>query len=47
MLITTVGIIKVIAKRKYHAAKETREIFHRCNVELIVVEIEVENFSIH
>ena len=47
MLITTVGIIKVIAKRKYHAAKETREIFRRCNVELIVVENEVENYSKH
>ena len=45
MLIISVGINKVIAKKKYHAAQETREMFKHAGVELVVVEDEVEHYS--
>ena len=45
MLIISVGITKVIAKKKYHAAQETREMFNRADVELVVVENKVENYA--
>ena len=45
MLIISVGITKVIAKKKYHAAQETREMFNHAGVELIVVEDKVEQYS--
>ena len=45
MLIISVGIIKVIAKKKYHAAQETREMFIHAGVELVVVEDEVEQYE--
>ena len=45
MLIISVGINKVIAKKKYHAAQETREMFKHAGVELVVVEDKVEHYS--
>ena len=45
MLIISVGITKVIAKKKYHAAQETRDMFRQAGVELAVVEDEVEQYS--
>ncbi len=46
MLIISVGITKVIAKKKYHAAQETRDMFRQAGVELAVVEDEVEQYSV-
>ena len=45
MLIISVGITKVVAKKKYHAAQDTRDMFLQAGVELIVVEDEVEDYS--
>ena len=45
MLIISVGITRVIAKKKYHAAQETREMFKHASVELVVVEDEVEQYA--
>ena len=45
MLIISVGITKVIAKKKYHAAQETRDMFQQAGIELAVVEDEVEQYS--
>ena len=45
MLIISVGITKVIAKKKYHAAQETREMFKHAGIELVVIEDKVEQYS--
>jgi len=45
MLIISVGITKVIAKKRYHAAQDTRDMFQQARVELVVVEDEVEQYS--
>lgn len=45
MLIISSGIKKVVAKRKYHAAQETREMFKDGGVELVVLEDTVENYT--
>ncbi|MBF0289954.1 MAG: cytidine/deoxycytidylate deaminase family protein [SAR324 cluster bacterium] len=45
MLIVSVGIKKVIAKRRYHAAQETREMFKKADVELVVIEDKVEQYT--
>ena len=45
MLIISVGIKKVIAQKKYHAAQETRDMFRQADVELVVVADEVEQYS--
>ena len=45
MLIISVGITRVIAKKKYHAAQDTRDMFRQARVELVVVEDEVEHYS--
>ena len=46
MLIISVGITKVVARKKYHAAQETREMFQQARVELRVVEQRVEQYSL-
>jgi dCMP deaminase len=38
------GIKRVVAKRKYHAAQESRELFSKANVELETLEDVVENY---
>jgi dCMP deaminase len=45
MLIISVGITKVIAKKRYHAAQDTRDMFQQASVELVVIEDEVEQYS--
>ncbi|MBU2510590.1 cytidine/deoxycytidylate deaminase family protein [bacterium] len=45
MLIISSGIKKVVAKKKYHAAQETREMFRDAGVELIVLDDEVETYT--
>jgi dCMP deaminase len=37
MLIISVGIKKVVAKRKYHAAQESRELFKKAGIKLLVI----------
>ena len=44
MLIISVGITKVIAKKKYHAAQETRTMFSQASIELVVIENEIEQY---
>lgn len=46
MLIISVGIEKVVAKNRYHAARETRVLFEQAGIELIVLNdtiLEYEN----
>ena len=38
MLIISVGITRVCARRRYHAAAETREMFAHAGIELVVLE---------
>ena len=45
MLIISSGIKKVVAKRRYHAAQETREMFKIAGVELTVLEDKIEEYS--
>tara|TARA_Y100001970_G_C14237327_1_gene862635 strand:+ start:3076 stop:3567 length:492 start_codon:yes stop_codon:yes gene_type:complete len=44
MIIISVGIKKVVAKKKYHAAQDTRDMFDKAKVELIVIEDKVEDY---
>jgi dCMP deaminase len=45
MLIISVGIKRVVAKKSYHAAMDTRELFNKAGVDLIVLNEEVEKYS--
>ncbi len=45
MLIISVGIRKVIAKRRYHAGQETRDLFNKAGIELEVLEERVEKYD--
>ncbi len=45
MLIISVGIKKVVAKRRYHAAQETRALFKQANLELVVMEDAVQEYK--
>jgi dCMP deaminase len=45
MLITSVGISRVVAKRRYHAAQDTRDLFAEAGVELDVVEDVVQQYD--
>jgi dCMP deaminase len=45
MLIISVGIRRVVARRRYHAAQDTREMFAAAGVELAVLEEAVEEYS--
>ena len=44
LLIVSVGIRKVVARKRYHAAGDTREIFETAGAELVVIEKEVESY---
>ena len=46
MLIISVGITKVVARKKYNAAHDTQEMFQQAGVELVVIEQEVEQYSL-
>lgn len=45
MLIVSVGIKKVVAHRRYHAAQETRDMFSEAGVEMVVVEDALETYK--
>ncbi len=45
MLIMSVGIKKVISKRRYHAGQDTRDLFEQAGIELVVMEERVEDYS--
>ncbi len=45
MLIISSGIKKVVAKRKYHAAQETRDMFQIAGVDLVVLEDTTEEYT--
>jgi dCMP deaminase len=45
MLIIGVGIRRVVARRRYHAAQETRDMFRDSGVELLVLEDELEQYT--
>jgi dCMP deaminase len=45
MLIISVGIRRVVAQKRYHAAQETREMFRAAGVDLVVLEEAVEEYS--
>lgn len=45
MLIISVGVKKVVAKRKYHAAQDTRHLFQKAGIELIVMENIIEKYD--
>ena len=45
MLIISSGIKKVVAKKRYHAAQETRDMFKEAGVELVVVDNEIETYT--
>ena len=45
MLIISVGIKRVVCRRRYHAAQETREMFERARIELVVLEDAVEKYE--
>lgn len=39
------GIRRVVCEKKYHAAEDTREIFAKCGVELVVLKDELEQYE--
>jgi dCMP deaminase len=45
MLIISVGIVRVVAQRRYHAGQDTREMFRQAGIELVVAEDQVEAYS--
>jgi len=45
MLIISVGIVRVVAQRRYHAAQETREMLRATGIELVVVENTIEGYE--
>ena len=45
MSIVAAGIEKVVCEKKYHAAQDSREIFSKCGIELIVLNDEVEKYD--
>ena len=45
MLIISVGIRRVVCQRRYHAAQETRDMFSKAGVELVVVEDKTESYE--
>ena len=44
MLIISVGISRVVCLKRYHAAQETREMFAKAGVELVVIDDAVESY---
>lgn len=45
MLIISVGVKKVVAKKRYHAAQETRVLFSNAGIELVVLNDELEQYD--
>ena len=44
MLIISVGIKRVVCRRRYHAAQDTRDMFLKADIELCVIEDQVETY---
>lgn len=44
LLIVSVGIRRVVARKRYHAAQETRDMFELAGIELIVLDAAVETY---
>jgi dCMP deaminase len=45
MLIISVGVKRVVARRRYHAGGDTREMFRQAGIELAVLEDSVEEYE--
>ncbi|MGD2114777.1 MAG: cytidine/deoxycytidylate deaminase family protein [Acidobacteriota bacterium] len=45
MLIVSVGVARVVAKRRYHAGQDSRDIFARAGVRLDVIEDAVQSYD--
>ena len=45
MLIISVGIVRVVARKRYHAAQETRDMFAKAGIRLDVVEDALEVYE--
>jgi dCMP deaminase len=45
MLIISVGVIRVVCKRKYHAGHDTRALFKEAGIELVVFEESFEEYE--
>jgi len=45
MLIISVGVKRVVAKKQYHAASESRELFAHAGIELVVMHNEIEEYT--
>jgi dCMP deaminase len=45
MLIISCGISKVIVRKKYHAAQDTRQLFKKAGIELVVLEDRIEHYD--
>ncbi len=45
MLIISVGIRKVVALKKYHAAQDTRDLFREAGIQLVVMVDQVQEYA--
>jgi dCMP deaminase len=45
MLLISVGIKRVVARKRYHAAQETRDMFEAAGIEMAVYEDEVQQYA--
>ena len=45
MLIISVGVQRVVAKKRYHAASDTQELFVQAGIEFLVLNDEVEEYK--
>lgn len=45
MLIISVGVKKVVVKRRYHAGQETRDLFKQAQIDLIIMEDTVQEYK--
>ena len=45
MLIISSGITKVVARKKYHAAAESRELFAKAGIEMVVLEEDIVHYD--
>ncbi|MBU0635808.1 cell division protein DedD, partial [Candidatus Micrarchaeota archaeon] len=45
MLIVSVGIKRVVAERKYHAGKDSEELFKSAGIELVYLEERLEKYK--
>jgi len=45
MLIISVGVKRVVAKKRYHAASDSRELFSHAGIELVVMHDEIEEYT--